>query len=494
MSQSNKIINNSIALMGGHVYQSAIGLITIGLIARYLKPEKFGDYGFIMALCVIFSIITDMGINRISVREMSRNLSRANDILVASFLVKLLLSLITFAATALIINMLSDDKEVIIATYICVIAVTLFFIGDIFDCIFKAFEKMGYTALSAFVERTTYLLCLGVFIRMDFGLKGIFSALLFSYVTRFAFGLSITCKRFFRPRVTRDFSLCFYLLKEGFPIGINRILRKTSFRFDTILIKLMKSATQVGFFHGAYRIILALEFIPASITGAMFPMFSRLAKGSAGSIEKALEKSFKFLWIIAVPLMIFIIFFSKRIVSLVLGKSFIEVAPALQVFSLVFGLMLLSGLFIKVLNAFDKQVLAAKAVAVCLAINVGLDIILIKFFGYFGAVIATLVAEASLCVIAYRFVSRHVGLLPFSRVMPKPLLCGLPMAIACHLLTSINIVVVTIIGLAVYLCGLFILEVFEKDEIEGVKKSLQKMRESFGYHVLRDSILKSKKE
>jgi len=479
MSQSEKIINNSIALMSAHVYQVAVGLTAIGLIARYLKPEKFGEYGFILALCIIFTIFTDMGINRISIREMSRDLSRANNILVASFLVKVLLSLIVFAITILFINIVSNDKELISATYICAVAIIFFFLGDIFDCVFKAFEKMGYNTLSAFVERTIYLLLVFIFIRMDFGIKGIFLALLISYTTRFILGLFIICKKFFLPRLTFNLQLCFYLLKEGFPIGLNRIMRKASFRLDTILIKLIRSAMEVGFFHGAYRITLALTFIPASISGAMFPMFSKLAKKPGAAVEKILEKPFKFLLIIAVPLITTMFFFSERIIFLVLGESFTESAPALQLFSLVLGVMFFSGFFIKVLNAFDKQVLGAQAVASGLVSNVILDLIFIWFFGYLGAVVATLVAEVILFVIAYSFVARNIGLVPFRTIIPKPLLCGTLMAIVYYYLSSMNLFVTILIGLAIYLCGLFVLKVFEKEEMEEVMRGLQKMQEIF---------------
>src|SRR4030042_1700160 len=204
MSQSIKIMKNSIVLMGGRLYHAGLSLLAVGLIARYLKLEGFGEYGFIMAVCAIFMVVTYMGIHIICIREMSRDLSKANDIFWASSFVKLLLSVLTFACIALTINIMSNDKEVISATYICALAVIFFFLGDIFTAIFIAFERMVYTTLLLFVQITTYFLFTVLFIKLNMGLKGIFWALLLSYLVKIFSGIFLTSKFFFNLRPTLD--------------------------------------------------------------------------------------------------------------------------------------------------------------------------------------------------------------------------------------------------------------------------------------------------
>jgi O-antigen/teichoic acid export membrane protein len=478
MSQSIKIMKNSVAILAGRIYHALLSLIAVGLIARYLKVERFGDYAFILAVCTIFMVITDMGIHRISIREMSRDLAKANDIFWASSFIKTLLSVITFIGIALTINIMSNDKEVIHATYICAIAVIVFFLGDAFLANYISFERMGYAALSHFVEGTTYLLFVVLFIWMNSGLSGIFWALLFSYIARICFGIIVTHTNFFKLRFSLNPSLSRYLVKEGFPIGVNRILQKASVRIDTILIKLMRSRAEVGIYHGPYRIILTLVLIPQSITEALFPMISRLAAESKDSLSRALEKSFKFMLVMIIPLMMIMISFSNIIIRLVLGENFIQAVPVLQVFSIVWGIMFFNELFTKFLNASNKQVLAAKAMAICLAVNVILDVILIYLFGYFGAVIATLLAETSLSIAAYLFISKTMGTISWKKVLPKPLLAALPMAVAVSFLYRISPFLATPVGLGVFLLGLFVLKAFEPDEIEMFKEVF---RRTLGY-------------
>ena len=478
MTHNAKIMRNSVSLMGGRIFHAVLNLLAVGLIARYLKLEKFGEYGFITAVCSILMVVTDMGINRIAIREMSKDTSKANDILWASSFLKCLLSIITFLCIALTINIISNDMEVISATYICGVAVIVFFLGDIFIAIFIAFERMIYASVLNSVQITTYLLFTVLFIRLDHGLNGIFWALLLSYIARIFSGILLTFKNFFKPRLSLDLSLCRYLIKEGFPIGIQRILRKTSYRIDTILIKMMRPIAEVGIYHGAYRIILVLALIPESITDALFPMISKLAMESKDSLGTLLEKTFKSLLIIVIPLVAMLIYFSKEIIHLILGDAFLQAVPAVMIFSFVWGIMFFEALFERFLHASNRQILATKAAAICLIVNILLDIVLIYAFGYFGAVIATFLAEASFFLVAYLFISRTMGIISWKKVLPKPLLATLPMAMVLIFLDRISPFLAVPAGLCIYLLGLAILKTFEPDEIEMFKEVI---RRTLGY-------------
>jgi len=480
MAQSTKVMKNSVALMGGRIYHAAVNLFAIGLIARYLKLEGFGEYGFIMAVCSIFMVITDMGIHRIGIRELSRDLSKANDIFWASCFVKFFFSFITFGCIVLTINFLTNDKGILSATYICAVAVILFFLGDIFSAIFIAFERMGYIALSTFVQITTYLLFIIVFVWLDLGLNGIFFALLLSYLSRILWGLFITRIVFFKPKPSFNLSMCIYLIKEGFPVGINRILRKTSFRIDTILIKIMRTLTEVGIYHGAYRIILVLMLIPQSLTEALFPMISRLATESKEALGSALERSFKFLLVMVIPLFMMLIFFSKDIILLILGDSFLKAIPALMLFGVVWGVMFFNDLLGKFLIASDNQLMLTRAIAICLGVNVCMDIILIYVFGYFGAIIATLLAEICLFMAAYYFISQHIACISWEKVLPKPILCGICMFGAIYGLNSISRILALLVGLGIFFISLFIFKTFEEHEIAMLKENFQRAGRRFG--------------
>jgi O-antigen/teichoic acid export membrane protein len=162
------------------------------------------------------------------------------------------------------------------------------------------------------------------------------------------------------------------------------------------------------------------------------------------------------------------------VIRVVLGKDFIQSIPVLQVFSIVWGIMFFNELFTKFLNASNRQILATKAMAICLTVNVILDVVLIYFFGYFGAVFATLLAETSLSIAAYLFISRTMAAISWKKVLPKPLLAAVPMAVVAAFFQPVSPFIASLAGLGIFVIGLFVLKTFEPDEIEIFKEVFRK--------------------
>jgi O-antigen/teichoic acid export membrane protein len=158
----------------------------------------------------------------------------------------------------------------------------------------------------------------------------------------------------------------------------------------------------------------------------------------------------------------------------VLGKDFMQSIPVLQVFSIVWGIMFFNELFTKFLNASNRQVLATKAMAICLFVNVVLDVILIYFFGYFGAVFATLLAETSLSIAAYLFISKTMGTISWKKVLLKPLLAAVPMVVVAIFFQPVSPFIAASAGLGIFIISLFVLKTFEPDEIEMFKEVFRK--------------------
>ena len=72
MSLAKSIFTNTAIHAIGKVISTAIGLIVVGMIARYLKPEGFGEYSTVAAYLQIFGIILDMGLYVLALREISK--------------------------------------------------------------------------------------------------------------------------------------------------------------------------------------------------------------------------------------------------------------------------------------------------------------------------------------------------------------------------------------------------------------------------------------
>lgn len=465
VSIGRRIIKNSIANYGATAFDALTNLASLGLLSRYLGINDFGKYAFIVAFAAIFKVMAGMGVPAIVVREIARDKENAQKIYASAFLLHIFLSLITILVMTVSINLISSYEDVKTAATLCAVAVVLEFFSKLSSAIFQAYEKMEYDAYQTILAQSIYMISIICVVKFDYGLTGVFVALIFTFTSECIFGFCVVSKKFVRLRLKGNCDCWRYLLKEAYPIGIKMVLRKLNYRIDTLVLAAMKSSVEVGLFHGVYKMIQSLMFLAEGATKAMFPIFSRYSATSKASLQQGYEKSFKFLILIGLPFGIFFSYFSKPLITLILGKAFVDATPVLQIFGWVLALMFLSNLTEKMLIVGGKQAYTMLATIVSLCINLALDIILIPRMSYVGASFATLASEIVMFGLTFYFVYRYVSYIPISKVALKPIFAGITTCVSLFYIYQINICLAVSCGILVYAATLFLIKTFTQDEI-----------------------------
>ena len=72
MTVIKRIAYNTVFSAGARVIAVALSLFSLGIIARYLGKEGFGDYSLILSFIYIFNILADLGLYSLMTREISR--------------------------------------------------------------------------------------------------------------------------------------------------------------------------------------------------------------------------------------------------------------------------------------------------------------------------------------------------------------------------------------------------------------------------------------
>jgi len=478
MRTVSRVARNSLALMSGQVYGVVINLLAISIIARYLSLAIFGEYGFVLAVCVTLGMFADMGINRVAIREIAREGDRDKEIRILTAVVmnKVLLSLVSFGAIVFVVWVVSGSSRMLFATILCAFATIIKILGDIPEAIFKAYERMRNNALLKIVEDTSYILGILVVVAFDLGLIGIFTALLISAVIRVLLGIGILSRGYFLPGFGWDPNLMKWIFREALPIGFNRVFRKAALRIDTIILNLFRTPQEVGIFHGVYRIILIASILPFNITEALFPVYSRYAQDSQEALRVVFEKSFKFLLILVLPLVLVLFVLAQPLVHLFLGDKFLTAAPLMQILVFLLGFRFFTILCTKVLNASNQQKRAARASGLALGINIILDFLLIWLYGYMGAAVATLISDMVLFAASMVYVRRHVCPFELGPIVTKPLGLIILAGGAAFCLKPVNGFLALGVPLALYVFFLFAFKVFDDDELDVMWRGVRRFQ------------------
>ena len=473
MSTARTFIKNCVANYGRTIYRAFIGVVTIGIIARYLTPYTFGQYAYIVALVAVFKMMPGMGMPMILTREVARDKTRASILLASALTIQSALSVITMAIVGIIFYIIAPSKEVYYAALICALSMILESCKFLFSAVFQAFERMEFDTLQTIVTQSLYLIFLFVFTGTGYGLQGIFFALLLGQLTGAIFGYSRVAKIFVTPKFKEVGSFWKFLIKEAYPLGIKRVLRKLSLRIDTLILAAMRSSAEVGIFHGSYKIIQSLNFITDASSQAMFPVFSRFSVSSKQSLDLSYQKSVKFVLLIGLPVAIFLSSFSRPAITLILGDKYIESASVLQMLGWVLGLMFLTSFMEKILVAGNKQYLVTVTTAIALAVKILLDFLLIPKMSYTGASIAALVSESVLLVLSFYFIYKQMGLVVTFPTVVKPLCAGLATYGLLLMFRDVNLFVGGLIEILVYSGILIGLRTFSREEIDFFKDLLR---------------------
>jgi Polysaccharide biosynthesis C-terminal domain len=121
-----------------------------------------------------------------------------------------------------------------------------------------------------------------------------------------------------------------------------------------------------------------------------------------------------------------------------------------------------------------SQGLNAWATGLAAALNIGLNLLLIPYYGYLAASANTVVTELALCVFGWWFVQyrRSHLRLPWVRLSWRILVAGVAMGVLLYALADLPIYVSAPVGGIAYLLAVYALRVIEPAEWELVRTGL----------------------
>jgi len=462
-----KRISRNIMVLGSAEIISKIFLfILMVYAARLLGVVSFGKFTFALAFSMLTIILSDLGINTLLIREISRKKYLANKYFINAFIGKLFLSAITFIMVILFLNILNYPNDTKMVVYMIWFFTTLSSFTDLLYSIFRAFERMVYDAFLK-ILRMSLLTVIGLYVLFQgYGLF-IFS-LVFILVEAIVFlaALLIGTTKFIKIELKAvNISFIKNLVKRAFPFGLAIIFGSIYFYIDSIMLSKMKGPEEVAVYSVAYNLVLALLFIPAVYINAVYPVFSRYFKISKQKLIFMHKKSFKYLYIIGIPISFGLFLLSKEIINFFYGKQYLDSIIALQIISWFVFLKFLNFLNGITLFAIDKQKKRMLSQGSTALFNIILNLILIPRLGFIGAAISTLITEIFLFIIYYSFVSRFFYRLNFIPILIKPLIASTAMA-AFLLFTDINLFISIAIASIIYLTVLVLIKAFEKDDLK----------------------------
>ena len=155
----------------------------------------------------------------------------------------------------------------------------------------------------------------------------------------------------------------------------------------------MKTASDVGIYSAAIRIIQVLYLVPTVFQFSTLPLLARLAGHDAVRFRAALERIVRFIFLAAVPLTVGGVILGTPIMAFVFGTPYAIGGNAFKL--LMIGLLFdfPTAVISNAIFAYNHQKSLIITSAIGGAANVAFDLLLIPRFGITGSAVATLIAQ-----------------------------------------------------------------------------------------------------
>jgi O-antigen/teichoic acid export membrane protein len=475
LSTVRRIAKNAAVLLIAQSISYLLALLYMMYWARYLGPANYGIVTFAIAFTAIFTTLADFGLLQLTVREISKNKEQVAKYIVNVSMLRVILAIIAYGLIALVINVMGYPWETRLLVYLIGISVVINSFNLLFLSIFQAYEKMELQAIGQILQ--VLFTFGGILIIVHFKLSLIY----FGYISIIAsllfltFSSSVTTMKLLRnqealsPQNARlDWRLCKVIIREAIPFGLIAIFSSIYYSIDSVIISYTQGNSAVGYYGAAYRIIQALLFIPTVWSISIFPVMVKLHIGSQESLAFTVEKSFKYLTMLAIPMGAGLTILARQAILVTFGTEYMPSVIALQILVWATVFLFMGVSFTVFLQSINRQVTVTKILALCTALNFILNIIFIPKFGYISASIILLLTSLILFIllsISSLQARNSLTNKKFIFAISKILLASLLMGIFVYHFQKLSLLILIPSAICIYFLVIFAMRALDKEDL-----------------------------
>lgn len=425
MGSLSRLLKNTTLLMASNLMTKGLSAVFIIYLADYLQDTGFGQFSFAFSFAAVFIIFSDLGLDALTIRNVSRDRQRSGEYLESVGLLRFGLSLVMVAAS--LAGGLAIGLDGYMLQVILVAGLSYVFdkMSGLFYALFRAHERMGFEAVNQIAWRVAQVGLGLAAMQMGFSLLEIMLVMLVSSVLKTVLGFTMLLGLGIRPSGKRISQR--WLVRETVPFAGYEVANTIYMQISVIFLFLLQSPEDTGWFSAAFRVITVMLLIPSAFDAAIYPLFSRLYERSSADMSMAYAKSIKFSLLGAIPAAVILAILSREFAGL-FGSDFANTADCLVIMAAFLPLYTLNMLMKTALWSGGAQRDIAINIWIALGVLATASYFLIGEMAYKGAALALVIGEASFLLLN---ASSAINMgLPKGRYLAKPIAAGGAMALA----------------------------------------------------------------
>lgn len=369
-------------------------LITFPYISRVLLVEGNGIVSFATSVTSYFVMFASLGIPTYGIRACAAvrdDKEKLSKVVHELLIISTISTVLVYAV--FIISVFNVDKFETQKMLFMINGISILLNNVGVNWFYNALEKYSYITVRSLIFKVLSIILMFIFVK-DYNDYVIYGAILVFATAGSNILNFINLRHYITFKKFKNYSLKEHIKPILIFFGTSAAISIYT-NLDILMLGFMRGDIDVGYYNASIKIKTILISLVTSLGTVILPRLSYyIEKKEHDKFIQMVKKAVNFVLVVAIPLVVYFIMFSKQTILLIAGKAFMGSVLPMQLLMptvLLIGLSNVSGIQVLVPLKKEKELLIS---IICGAVvDFLLNIILIKRFGAAGAAFSTLVAE-----------------------------------------------------------------------------------------------------
>lgn len=373
--------------------------VILGVIyARYLGPEQFGLYSYVLSIIAIATLPAIAGLPNLIIREVAKlSLSKEHGslkgILNWSKAYVVGLSLIIMIGLYIALELSVFESAVYNLLFYALVLIPLRGLLTHQEAVFNGF-RMPFLALMPNKMFTSTFTLIFVFSYLLFELelsaveliKIVISATSLALILSYVVSKNVLKLGGYQVRAR-------YFIKKWhlslIPFTMMSVIVTCNAEFASLILGAIMDKESVAYFKVAAQGVALISLGLSAVNSVIMPNIARLYKANNITETQALiTNSVRISCLISIPIIFVLVCFGESLINLLFGSEYIDAYPVLVILCLGQLFNVVMGSVGVVLNMTDNENRSLRSLFISLILNVALLFLLTPYYGEVGAAIA----------------------------------------------------------------------------------------------------------
>lgn len=435
----------------GYAAGIVLSLGSAAVLFRHLGVEDGGRYVSVQALALLAAGITDAGLTVIAVREYATRSGEDRDRVLRDLLgLRLILTLVGVLAAVGVAAAIGYSETLVAGVAVTGVAVIFTVLQNAYGVGLQAQLRLGWVTAADVLRQAATAVAVVVLVVLDATLFELFLAAFVGNLVALVF-IAVAARGTMPLRPAFRLRRAAALLRDTLVYAVATAIGALYFRLAVVLVSLIATADETGYFGASFRGVEALIAVPALLVGTAFPILARAARDDRSRLAYALGRILDVSLVLGVGVAVALGVGAPVVIDVVAGGEFDPAADVLRIHGV--GLVasfLAAGWGYAALGLhLHRGVLYANlaALVACVALVPAFT----ATWGATGAAVATAASELTLMLGNAIIVHRAGVSLTASRSAVPKVLGAAAVAVAVALLSGLPALPATLVAGVIYL-------------------------------------------